>query len=887
MLSLSFIKEIEKIIGRENVLTGEADRQNYAYDAAVLPPVVPGLVVRPTRTDQLGPLIQKCYEEGIPITIRGSGTNLSGGTIPDSTDAVIILTNSLDRILEINEEEMYAVVEPGVITCDLAAAVAARGLFYPPDPGSMSVSTMGGNIAENSGGLRGLKYGTTKKYVMGLEVLTETGEIMKTGACGRGCEYGYNLTELLVASEGTLALTSKAVLKLVTPPKAAESGCALILSPHGGGIRLEGYGQNPRACRGFLRRTSCTFLMPQPFGCGYGKVKLVQECKFYYPERADGFSRPPVFSIRQSAGLLSKEEIPVRRSDNITAGPERMPNRSLLRACGMTDEEMKQPIIGVVSAYSEIIPGHINLDKIADAVKAGVRMAGGTPVLVPAIGVCDGIAMGHIGMKYSLASRELIADSVETLAQAHQLDGLVLIPNCDKIVPGMLMAAARLDIPCIFLPGGPMEGGVEFDGRQADQTSSTEAYGMLSAGKITEEEYVSLENTACPGCGSCSYLGTANTMCALAEALGMTLPDGGTAPATSAIRMMKAEETGVKIMELVEKNITVSQIMTPAAFRNAIIVHSAIGGSTNATIHLPSIARELGYDLPIELFDEINHQVPHLGNINPSGTQLTESFWFAGGVPMVQWMLRDMLDLDVMTVTGKTLGENLEDLHKDNWFERNLGYLHNYGLERDQVIFPVEKAPEKGSVAILKGNIAPEGSVLKYSACAMNQREVVNAKARVFNHEEDAHDAVVNNEINPGEVIIIRYEGPRGCGMPEMLMTTEAIVCDERINGSVALITDGRFSGATRGAAIGHVSPEAAAGGPIAFIEEGDLISYSVENRTINLTGIHGVPCTVEEATKVLAERAKAGILPREPRKGFYKLYTDRALSAMKGAGLE
>ena len=254
---------------------------------------------------------------------------------------------------------------------------------------------------------------------------------------------------------------------------------------------------------------------------------------------------------------------------------------------------------------------------------------------------------------------------------------------------------------------------------------------------------------------------------------------------------------------------------------------------------------------------------------------------------MVQWMLRDMLDLDVMTVTGKTLGENLEDLHKDNWFERNLGYLHNYGLTREQVIFPVEKAPEKGSVAILKGNIAPEGSVLKYSACAMNQREVVNAVARVFNHEEDAHDAVVNNQINPGEVVIIRYEGPRGCGMPEMLMTTEAIVCDERINGSVALITDGRFSGATRGAAIGHVSPEAAAGGPIAFIEEGDLISYSVKDRTINLTGIHGKPCTVEEATKVLEERAKAGILPREKRKGFYKLYTDHALSARKGAGLE
>ena len=393
--------------------------------------------------------------------------------------------------------------------------------------------------------------------------------------------------------------------------------------------------------------------------------------------------------------------------------------------------------------------------------------------------------------------------------------------------------------------------------------------------------------TGCPSVGACTFLGTASTMQCIAEALGMTLPGAALAPATMRDIIQYARYAGRKIMELVEKDITASKIMTPAAFKNAIIVHSAIGGSTNATIHLPSIARELGYDLPIELFDEINHQVPHLGNIFPSGAQLTESFWFAGGIPMVQWMLRDMLDLDVMTVTGKTLGENLEDLHKDNWFDRNLGYLANYGLTRDQVIFPVEKAPEKGSVAILKGNIAPEGSVLKYSACAMSQREVVNAKARVFNHEEDAHDAVVNNEINPGEVVIIRYEGPRGCGMPEMLMTTEAICCDERINGSVALITDGRFSGATRGAAIGHVSPEAAAGGPIAFLEDGDLISYSVENRTINMTGIHGVPCTVEEATAELAKRAEKGILPREKRKGFYKLYTDRALSAMKGAGLE
>ena len=395
---------------------------------------------------------------------------------------------------------------------------------------------------------------------------------------------------------------------------------------------------------------------------------------------------------------------------------------------------------------------------------------------------------------------------------------------------------------------------------------------------ITPQEVRDYKLTGCPSVGACTFLGTASTMQCIAEALGMTLPGAALAPATMRDIIQYARYAGRKIMELVEKDITASKIMTPAAFKNAIIVHSAIGGSTNATIHLPSIARELGYDLPIELFDEINHKVPHLGNINPSGTQLTESFWFAGGIPMVQWMLRDMLDLDVMTVTGKTLGENLEDLHKDNWFDRNLGYLANYGLTRDQVIFPVEKAPEKGSVAILKGNIAPEGSVLKYSACAQNQREVVNAKARVFNHEEDAHDAVVNNEINPGEVVITRYEGPRGCGMPEMLMTTEAIVCDERINGSVALITDGRFSGATRGAAIGHVSPEAASGGPIGLIEEGDTINIDIPNASI----------TLEVSDAVLAER-KAKYVAPEPniKTGWLSRYARMVTSANLGAVLK
>ena len=551
---------------------------------------------------------------------------------------------------------------------------------------------------------------------------------------------------------------------------------------------------------------------------------------------------------------------------------------------GWEDTDILKPQIMIESVYGDSHPGSYHLNQMVEQAVYGVYQCGGKPAKYYATDICDGCAQGHDGMNVVLASREAIANMVEVHASAVPWDGMILSSSCDKSIPAHLKAAARMDIPAIFMPGGSMRPG-------PNMTTSLVAGDISLRQKrkdaITPQEVRDYKLTGCPSVGACTFLGTASTMQCMAEALGLTLPGAALVPATMRDLLQYSRYAGRKIMELVEKQITPSKILTPAAFKNAIIVHSAIGGSTNGTIHLPSIARELGYDLPIELFDEINHQVPHLGNINPSGTHLTEAFWFAGGVPMVQWLLRDMLDLDVMTVTCKTLGENLEDLHKDNWFERNLGYLHNYGLERDQVIFPVDKAPEKGSVAILKGNIAPEGSVLKYSACANNQREVVNAKARVFNHEEDAHDAVVNNEINPGEVIIIRYEGPRGCGMPEMLMTTEAIVCDERINGSVALITDGRFSGATRGAAIGHVSPEAAAGGPIAFIEDGDLISYSVKDRTINLTGIHGVPCTLEEADKVLTERAKAGILPREPRKGFYKLYTDHALSAMKGAGLE
>ena len=542
---------------------------------------------------------------------------------------------------------------------------------------------------------------------------------------------------------------------------------------------------------------------------------------------------------------------------------------------GWEDTDILKPQIMIESVYGDSHPGSYHLNQMVEQAVYGVYQCGGKPAKYYATDICDGCAQGHDGMNVVLASREAIANLVEVHASAVPWDGMILSSSCDKSIPAHLKAAARMDIPAIFMPGGSMRPG-------PNMTTSLVAGDISLRQKrkdaITPQEVRDYKLTGCPSVGACTFLGTASTMQCMAEALGLTLPGAALVPATMRDLLQYSRYAGRKIMELVEKQITPSKILTPAAFKNAIIVHSAIGGSTNGTIHLPSIARELGYDLPIELFDEINHQVPHLGNINPSGTHLTEAFWFAGGVPMVQWLLRDMLDLDVMTVTGKTLGENLEDLHKDNWFERNLGYLHNYGLERDQVIFPVDKAPEKGSVAILKGNIAPEGSVLKYSACANNQREVVNAKARVFNHEEDAHNAVVNNEINPGEVIIIRYEGPRGCGMPEMLMTTEAIVCDERINGSVALITDGRFSGATRGASIGHVSPEAASGGPIGLVEEGDTIHIDIPNASI----------TLEVSDEVLAER-KAKYVAPEPniKTGWLSRYARMVTSANLGAVLK
>ena len=556
---------------------------------------------------------------------------------------------------------------------------------------------------------------------------------------------------------------------------------------------------------------------------------------------------------------------------------------ALQMGSGWDEEDITKPQILLEDVFGDSHPGSVHLAGLMEQAKYGVFEKGGFPAQYHTTDICDGCAQGHDGMNYILASREAICDMIEVHGSVYPWDGMILAASCDKSIPAQLKAAARLDIPTIFIPGGSMRPG-------PDMTTSLVAGDISLRQKrkdaVTPQEVRDYKLTGCPSCGACTFLGTASTMQCMAEALGLTLPGAALMPATMRDILGSARMAGRKIMELVDKGIKVSDIVTREALENAVIIHSAIGGSTNATIHLPAIARELGIILEPELFDRINHQVPHLGNITPSGEHLTEAFWFAGGIPMVELELRDMLHLDVMTVTGKTLGENLEDLEKENFFQRNLGYLHNYGLEREQVIFPVEKAREKGSVAILRGNLAPDGAVIKYSACTEDMRER-KGPARVFNCEEDAYQAVVDKKVAPGDMLIIRYEGPRGSGMPEMLMTTEAIVCDEELNGEVALITDGRFSGATRGAAIGHVSPEAAAGGPLAFVEDGDILAYSVKNRSLDIVGTRGEEKSSEEIEEILQERRKAGILPRPERKGLLKRYTSHALSAMEGAGYD
>ena len=549
---------------------------------------------------------------------------------------------------------------------------------------------------------------------------------------------------------------------------------------------------------------------------------------------------------------------------------------------GWDEEDIGKRQILVEDVFGDSHPGSIHLDQLTEHICRGIYEKGGKPGRFHATDICDGCAQGHDGMNLILASREALADMVELHAGFVPWDGMVLVSSCDKSIPAHLKAMARVNIPSVFMPGGSM-------GPGPNQTTSLVAGSISLRQKendgVTQEEIRDYKLTGCPSCGACTFLGTASTMQCMAEALGLALPGSALAPATMRDISAYARRSGRQVMVLAEKNLCPSDILTMSAFRNAIVVHSAIGGSTNALLHLPSIARELGLDLPPEMFDEVSRLVPHIGNINPSGEHLTESFWFAGGIPAIQLALKDYLDLDVMTVTGRTLGENLEEIRKDGFFKRNEGYLHNYGLTRDQVILPPERAKETGTIAILKGNLAPEGAVIKYSACSEDMR-ALKGTARVYDSEEEAHNAVVAGLINPGEILVIRYEGPRGSGMPEMLMTTEAIVCDRRLNGHVSLVTDGRFSGATRGAAIGHVSPEAAAGGPLAYIRTGDIIEYDIAARTLNVVGIDGIDTGVEAASAVLAERRSSWPLKTPPvRRGILKRYTQTAESAMKGAG--
>lgn len=544
-------------------------------------------------------------------------------------------------------------------------------------------------------------------------------------------------------------------------------------------------------------------------------------------------------------------------------GVDKAPQRSLFNALGMTKEEMKKPLVGIVSSYNEIVPGHMNIDKIVDAVKLGVAMAGGNPVVFPAIAVCDGIAMGHLGMKYSLVTRDLIADSTECMALAHHFDALVMVPNCDKNVPGLLMAAARVNVPTVFVSGGPMLAG-HVKGNKTSLSSMFEAVGSHAAGTMTMEDVEEFENKACPTCGSCSGMYTANSMNCLTEVLGMGLGGNGTIPAVYSERIKLAKHAGMQVMELVRKNIRPRDIMTEKAFYNALTVDMALGCSTNSMLHLPAIAHECGIDLDLDIANNISAKTPNLCHLAPAGHTYMEDLNEAGGVYAVMKELtkKDLLNTDIITCTGKTVGENIANsVNKD-----------------PEVIRPVEKPySETGGIAVLKGNIAPDSCVVKRSA-VVPEMMVHEGPARVFDCEEDAIDAIRGGKIVAGDVVVIRYEGPKGGpGMREMLNPTSAIA-GMGLGSSVALITDGRFSGASRGASIGHVSPEAAVGGPIALIEEGDIISIDIPANTIN----------VKVSDEILAER-KAKWQPREPKvtTGYLARYASMVTSGNRGAVLE
>jgi dihydroxy-acid dehydratase len=567
-------------------------------------------------------------------------------------------------------------------------------------------------------------------------------------------------------------------------------------------------------------------------------------------------------TILDSLNTTNKWRIKMR-SDSVTKGIQQAPHRSLFNALGFTGEELRRPMVGIVSSYNEIVPGHMNLDKIVDAVKLGVAMAGGTPVVFPAIAVCDGIAMGHTGMKYSLVTRDLIADSTEAMALAHQFDALVMVPNCDKNVPGLLMAAARINVPTIFVSGGPMLAG-KMNGKRTCLSDMFEAVGAYNAGRLSLEEVEEYENKACPTCGSCSGMYTANSMNCLTEALGMGLKGNGTIPAVYSERIKLAKHAGMKIMELVEKDIKPRDIMTKEAFLNALTIDMALGCSTNSMLHLPAIAHEAGIELNLDIANEISAKTPNLCHLAPAGNTFMEDLDDAGGVYAVMNELskKDLLNLDGITCTGKTVGENIKGCLNTN----------------PEIIRPIENPYSlTGGIAVLKGNLAPDTCVVKRSAVAPEMM-VHEGPARVFDCEEDAINAINEGKIVPGDVVVIRYEGPKGGpGMREMLNPTSAII-GRGLGESVALITDGRFSGATRGAAIGHVSPEAAVGGNIALVEEGDIIKININENKIDFM----------VSDEELIER-RANWKPRQPAitTGYLARYASMVTSGNRGAVLE
>ncbi len=551
------------------------------------------------------------------------------------------------------------------------------------------------------------------------------------------------------------------------------------------------------------------------------------------------------------------------RSDSVTKGMQQAPHRSLFNALGLTEEELNRPLVGIVSSYNEIVPGHMNLDKIVAAVKTGVAMAGGTPIVFPAIAVCDGIAMGHVGMKYSLVTRDLIADSTESMAMAHAFDALVMVPNCDKNVPGLLMAAARLNIPTVFVSGGPMLAG-HVKGQKRSLSSMFEAVGSHAAGTMTEEEVKEFEDKVCPTCGSCSGMYTANSMNCLTEVLGMGLRGNGTIPAVYSERIKLAKHAGMQVMEMLKKNIRPRDIMTKEAFMNALTMDMALGCSTNSMLHLPAIAHEAGVELNMEIANQISEKTPNLCHLAPAGPTYMEDLNEAGGIYAVMKEIskKDLLNLDCITVTGKTVGENIADAVNRN----------------PEVIRTIDNPySETGGIAVLKGNLAPDTGVVKRSA-VVPEMMVHEGPARVFDCEEDAIEAIKSGKIVAGDVVVIRYEGPKGGpGMREMLNPTSAIA-GMGLGSSVALITDGRFSGASRGASIGHVSPEAAVGGPIALVEEGDSIRINIPENRLELA------VSDEEL-----ERRRAAWKPRAPKitTGYLARYASMVTSGNRGAILE